>query len=81
MSSGNQIIHLAPDDKYAHYNKGVTLKDLGQYEEAVLAYGEAIRLDPNYVEAHKDGSGSWRAECTEMCKSRFGGEGLVFLSI
>jgi len=29
---------------------------------------------------NKNGSGSWRAGCTKTCKSRFGGEGLVFLS-
>jgi len=33
------------------YNKGLALKEQGKYDEAIQAYDEAIRLDPNYAEA------------------------------
>ncbi len=32
-------------------NKGVALDDLGKYDEAIEAYDEAIRLNPNYAKA------------------------------
>ena len=33
----------------AWYNKGLALNKLGRYDEAIKAYDEAIRLDPNYA--------------------------------
>jgi tetratricopeptide (TPR) repeat protein len=36
------------------YNKGVALGNQGQYDEAIQAFDEAIRLDPNDVRAWND---------------------------
>ena len=33
-----QSIHLDPNHAVTHYDKGVTLGDLGRYEEALAAY-------------------------------------------
>ena len=33
------------------YNKGYSLYEQGKYEEAIKAYDEAIRLDPNLAQA------------------------------
>ena len=35
-----------------HILKGQSFKDLKRYEEAEKEYGEAIRINPNYAEAH-----------------------------
>ena len=32
-------------------NKGIALDSQGKYDEAIKAYDEAIRLDPNYADA------------------------------
>jgi tetratricopeptide (TPR) repeat protein len=36
----------------AYYNRGVVKMTLGRNEEALLDFDEAIRLDPEYVEAY-----------------------------
>ena len=33
------------------FNKGNDLEDQGKYDDAIKAYDEAIRLDPNYAKA------------------------------
>ena len=45
------VVSLNPDDAIAQYNKGVALGGLGRIEEALQAYEEAIRLNPDYFEA------------------------------
>ncbi len=43
---------LDPVDAHAWNNKGYALNALGRYEEALRAYDEAIRLNPEYKEAY-----------------------------
>lgn len=62
-------IQLAPDWPEAHNLRGILLEELGQTEEALAAYGEAIRLDPtcqaaqeNLLEAEKELNSEEEAE-------------------
>jgi tetratricopeptide (TPR) repeat protein len=43
---------LDPNSTSAYFNKGVSLAGLNQYEEAIAAFDQTIRLDPNYVGAY-----------------------------
>ena len=36
----------------AYHNKGNILRGLKRYEEAIVAYDHAIRLNPNFAVAH-----------------------------
>ena len=39
-------------DASAYYNQGNALTALGRYDEAIVAYHKAIRLNPNSADAH-----------------------------
>ncbi len=41
-----------PDDPVARFNYGVHLEHQGRVEEAVTEIAEAVRLDPEYIQAH-----------------------------
>ncbi len=45
---------IALDAKYAkaHYNRGITLRNLHRPQEALAAYDKAIALNPEYAKAH-----------------------------
>jgi predicted O-linked N-acetylglucosamine transferase (SPINDLY family) len=45
---------LKPDYAEAHYNLGITLKELGRLDEAEASYKQAIALKPDYAEAHSN---------------------------
>jgi len=47
-------LELAPDCAEAHNLRGVVLESLGRGEEAIDAYGEAVRLDPMLIEARQN---------------------------
>lgn len=38
--------------KEAWYQEGNALRGQGRYEEAIASYEQALRLDPNYANAH-----------------------------
>ena len=40
-----------PNNKIAQYNLGTMLDNLGQLEESINAFKEALKLDPNYINA------------------------------
>lgn len=40
-----------PDNSEAWVSKGVSLYNLGKYEEALIAYDKAIEINPKYFEA------------------------------
>ncbi|MFL7793662.1 MAG: RDD family protein [Anaerolineae bacterium] len=51
-------IQIAPDLAQAHNLRGVILEDQGRREEAIAAYREAVRLDPNLRDAKQNLSGA-----------------------
>ena len=55
------LLALKTDDAKAWHNKGVTLAELGRYEEALTAYEEAIRIEPSYAKAWYNKSISLRS--------------------
>lgn len=50
LEASRQLL-ASPDNGTAYYNKGNVLAKLGSYEEAIAAYDEAIRLDPENEDA------------------------------
>jgi uncharacterized RDD family membrane protein YckC/Flp pilus assembly protein TadD len=51
-------IQIAPALAQAHNLRGVILEEQGQREEAIAAYREAVRLDPNLRDAKQNLSGA-----------------------
>jgi len=49
-----RILAYYPQCALAHYNLGHSLFDEGRIEEAIAHYTEAVRLDPDYVEAQNN---------------------------
>jgi serine/threonine-protein kinase len=47
-----QVIRRKPEDAVNHYRLGHELQHQGKPEEAIAEYRTAIRLDPEYAEAH-----------------------------
>jgi len=47
-------VHLEPQDADAHSNLGVTLHELGRFDEAEASYTKAIALKPDFVEVHSN---------------------------
>jgi tetratricopeptide (TPR) repeat protein len=52
LSSLRKATALLPDDAEAHYNLGVTLKNLGQLDDAVASYRRSLEIKPDYAGAH-----------------------------
>jgi len=48
----HKTVELSPQDFEAHYDLGVTLQELGKFEEAEVSFRHAIELKPNFVEGH-----------------------------
>lgn len=47
-----RVTELAPDFSYAYYNKGNIYVQLRDYDKALAAYGEALRLDARFPDAY-----------------------------
>ena len=47
----DQAIKIDPNYAYAWNNKGIALRNLGKYDEAIECYDRAIAIDPNYADA------------------------------
>ena len=47
LQSYNRSLELDPEYGYAWYSKGVTLQNMGQYDEAETCFEKALRYDPS----------------------------------
>ena len=54
LQAYQRAVELMPNDAEAHSNLGVTLKELGQLDNAVASYRRALELNPDYAEAHSN---------------------------
>jgi tetratricopeptide (TPR) repeat protein len=52
LAIGNDTVAKCPDNARAHYNLGVILTSLSRSQEAITEYEAALRINPNYAEAH-----------------------------
>ena len=52
LADADQAIALYPDYGWAHAVRGIALRYFSRFDEARAAYEEALRLNPNEVEAH-----------------------------
>ncbi|MFC1859091.1 tetratricopeptide repeat protein [Thermodesulfobacteriota bacterium] len=50
----NKAIRLDPNNALIYNNRGILLKDLGRYEEAIEDHTQALNLDSNFAEAHNN---------------------------
>ncbi|MBN9294371.1 MAG: tetratricopeptide repeat protein [Flavobacteriia bacterium] len=48
----NEGIKIFPDKYQLHFNKGITLVGLQEYDEALLCFEKAIRLNPSHPGSH-----------------------------
>ncbi|PKN93751.1 MAG: hypothetical protein CVU44_08015 [Chloroflexi bacterium HGW-Chloroflexi-6] len=54
LASCNQAIEYAPESAEAHNMRGLILDAIGKTDESILAYQEAIRLNPDFAEAKEN---------------------------
>jgi len=54
LASCNQAIEYAPESAEAHNMRGLILDAMGKTDESILAYQEAIRLNPDFTEAKEN---------------------------
>lgn len=54
LMAANSCAQAAPinTDAMLQYNRGIDCYKIGQYDEAITSFRNAIRLDPNYVDAY-----------------------------
>ncbi len=52
LVANQKTVELSSQDFEAHYDLGVTLQELGKFEEAEVSFRHAIELNPNFVEGH-----------------------------
>ena len=52
LVANQKTVELSPQDFEAHYDLGITLQELGKFEEAEVSFRHAIELNPNFVEGH-----------------------------
>ena len=46
-----QAIKQDPNNRQAHYNRGIALNQIRKYSDAITCFDEALRLDPENVPA------------------------------
>ena len=52
VHANQNAVALSPQDAEAHYNLGVSLKELGRLEEAEASYTQAIAVRPDHAGAY-----------------------------
>lgn len=51
IESFDRAIRLDPTNAKTYYNKGMTLENMGKYQDAILAFQQAVKLSPNFANA------------------------------
>jgi TPR repeat len=54
VASYDRAIEIKPDYADAYSNRGIALKDLKRFEEALASYDRAIEIQPDYAEAYSN---------------------------
>jgi tetratricopeptide (TPR) repeat protein len=54
VEEAKQKLAKNPDDALEHYRLGGLYEELPQWEDAVAAYSQAIRIKPDFASAHYD---------------------------
>jgi uncharacterized Tic20 family protein len=54
LASCNQAVEYAPESAEAHNMRGLILDAMGKTDESILAYQEAVRLNPDFTEAKEN---------------------------
>jgi len=52
LAEQNKFIGSRPAEPFLVFNLAVLLEDLGREPEAIIAYREALALDPQFADAH-----------------------------
>ena len=52
LGANHKTVELSPQDFEAHYDLGVTLQELGRFEEAEVSFRQAIELKPDFIEGY-----------------------------
>ncbi len=47
-----KLAQIEPDDPLAHYGLALEWVNLQDWEQAILSFGETLRLDPKYTAAY-----------------------------
>jgi lipoprotein NlpI len=59
-SGSRNLTHTeAGSAKYAYYNRGIDLDEVGDHDKAIADYTKAIELDPKYVYAYVNRGVAW----------------------
>lgn len=62
----NKRLQSAPDNPTLHVEKGDVLRSLGSYDEALLSYQRAIRLDPEQSDAYRGKGATYEQKGQEI---------------
>jgi curved DNA-binding protein CbpA len=70
------IVKTSPNLARAHYFRGMVLKDLGAYEPAMAAFGNAQLADPRLIDAERQARALRMGRTQNRDSGRFGLKGL-----
>ena len=57
-----KIIELDPKNAKAYYDRGITWREMGEYEKAIADYTKAIQINPEYAKAYNSRGLAWKKQ-------------------
>jgi tetratricopeptide (TPR) repeat protein len=54
LAAEDRLVALRPDDAVTHNDRGITLANLGRFDEALAACDRALELQPDHASAHNN---------------------------